>query len=137
MDSSNCYHSYIYTAFAFGYGSLPYMLQGEILPPYAISIGSGLLGLCWNVSMFIATKVGPTISDVIGMHGSFYIYAGVAIGNLIFAYYTIPETFNLSLEEIGKIYYQNDQRMEKSRNSRKASAASIISFYEIRYPYNK
>ena len=120
-----------------GYGSVPYMLQGEILPLYARSIGSVLLGLCWNVSMFIATKVGPTISDVIGMHGAFYIYDEVAIGNLIFAYYTIPETFNLSLEEIGKIYNQNDQRMEKSRNSRKASAASIISFYEIRYPYNK
>ena len=50
----------IYTAFSMGYGSVPYMLQGEILPPYARAVGSGLLGLCGNICMFSAAKFGPT-----------------------------------------------------------------------------
>ena len=124
----------IYAAFAFGYGCIPYMLQGEILPPYARAVGSGLLGLISNFSMFITLKVGPTISESIGMDGIFYMFSGVAIANAIFAYCTVPETFNLSLEEIEKIYQSKDQRQKKPRKSR---SASMISFYEVASPYGK
>ena len=128
----------VYAGFAMGYGSVPYMLQGEILPPYARAIGSGLLGLLSNCSMFVATKVGPTITTNIGMDGAFYLHSAVAIMTLVFAYFTIPETFNMSLEDIEKIYRtKGDNLLTKPLRSRKTSSASIISFYEMNSPYNK
>ena len=128
----------IYTAFSMGYGSVPYMLQGEILPPYARAVGSGLLGLCGNICMFSAAKFGPTITESIGIGGAFYIFSGGAILTLIFAYFTMPETFNLSLEEIEKMYQDHSKEIVISRrSSHKTRSASIISFYEIVTPYNK
>ena len=128
----------IYTAVSMGYGSVPYMLQGELLPPYARAVGSGLLGLCQNISMFSATKFGPTITEYISLGGAFYIFSGVALITLVFAYFTIPETFNLSLEEIAKLYQGNDQQLDLSqRPTQKARSSSIISFYEIVTRYNK
>ena len=125
----------IYTACAMGYGIVPYMLQGEILPPYARAIGSGLLGFSANVSGFVAIKLGPSISGFIGLDGAFYLYSGIGVLILIVAYYTIPETFRLSLEDIAKIYQCNDNT-RRSRDFRRRSSASIVSFYEIPPPYN-
>ena len=128
----------IYTAFSMGYGSVPYMLQGEILPPYARAVGSGLLGLCGNISMFSAAKFGPTITDALGLDGAFYLFSGCAIATLIFAYFAIPETFNLSLEEIERIYQDKDEQVVISRRpSHKTRSSSIISFYESVTPFNK
>ena len=128
----------IYTAVSMGYGSVPYMLQGELLPPYARAVGSGLLGLCQNISMFSATKFGPTITEFVGLAGAFFIFSGIALITLTFAYITIPETFNLTLEEITKLYQDNDKQLQLSRRpSQMTRSSSIISFYEIVTPYNK
>lgn len=128
----------IYTSVSMGYGSVPYMLQGEILPPYARSVGSGLLGLCANICMFSAAKFGPTISESIGIGGAFYVFSGCAIATLLFGYFTMPETFNLSLEEIEKIYQDKvEENVIPKRSSRNLRSSSIISFYEIVTPYNK
>ena len=131
----------IYTAFGMGYGTVPYMLQGEILPPYARAIGSGLLGFFCSVSLFISAKMGPTISEIIGNDGAFYLYTFGSITTAVFAFFQMPETFNLSLEEIEKLYQQPTVHPEFQRRlrktSRKRSSMSIVSFYEIATPYNK
>jgi hypothetical protein len=127
----------IYAAFALGYGSIPFMLQGEILPPYARAIGSGLLGLIEYINMFVATKFGPTIAEAIGLGGAFYVYSGAGIITVIFAYFTMPETFNLSLEEIENIFQSNHGKVGKSQQARKIRSTSVISFYEMATPFNK
>ena len=72
------------------------------------------------------------------MDGAFYLHSAVAIMTLVFAYFTIPETFNMSLEDIEKIYRtKGDNLLAKPLRSRKTSSASMISFYEMNSPYNK
>ena len=66
----------VYTAFSLGFGSVPYMLQGEILPAQSRAIGTGFLGFLDNLSCFLAAKLAPSISEYIGNSGSFYLYAG-------------------------------------------------------------
>ena len=119
----------IYTGFSLGFGQVPYMLQGEILPPYSRAIGSGLLGFLDNISLSISTKMAPSIAASWGYHGAFYLYAGLSLFVAIFAYCFVPETFGLSLEEISKIYQTNsDQSKGNQQRSRRSS--SVFSFYE-------
>ena len=51
----------MYTGFGLGYGPIVFILQGELLPSDLRSLGSGLLGVLDNVSLFIAVKTVPTI----------------------------------------------------------------------------
>ena len=127
----------IYTAFAMGFGTVPYMMQGELLPPYARAIGSGLLGFFSNVSLFISAKMGPTISELIGNDGAFCLYACASALTAIFAYFQMPETFGLSLEEIENLYRDHSKEISAQPKTRKRSSMSVISFYEIVTPYNK
>ena len=88
--------------------------------------------------MFSAAKFGPTIAESIGIGGAFYVFSGGAIATLMFAYFAMPETFNLSLEEIEKMYqYKVEENVKPKRSSKNLRSSSIISFYEIVTPYNK
>ena len=49
----------------------------------------------------------------------------------------MPETFNLSLEEIEKIFQNKQGKVEKSQQARKIRSTSVISFYEMATPFNK
>ena len=53
------------------------IFQGEILPSAYRSYGSGLLGICDNISLFISTKMVPTWQQLFGVHGAFLMYACV------------------------------------------------------------
>lgn len=120
----------IYTAFAVGYGSVPYMLQGEILPSNSRAIGCGLIGFLDNISLFIATKMAPTISDFIGTSGAFYLYASCAMFSSLVAFFMMPETFGLSLNEIENMYKDKKQERRKPTVGRSRSSNSIMSLYD-------
>ena len=51
----------MYTGFGLGYGPIVFILQGELLPSDLRSLGSGLLGVFDNISLFIAVKTVPTL----------------------------------------------------------------------------
>ena len=119
-----------YTAFAVGYGSVPYMLQGEILPSNSRAIGCGLIGFLDNISLFIATKTVPTISSFIGTFGAFYFYASCATFSALVAFFMMPETFGLSLTEIENMYKDKKQERRNPPMSRSRSSKSIISLYD-------
>ena len=51
----------MYTGFGLGYGPIVFLLQGELLPSDLRSLGSGLLGVFDNISLFIAVKTVPTL----------------------------------------------------------------------------
>lgn len=121
----------IYTAFSFGYGSVPYMLQGEILPAQSRSIGTGLLGFIDNISCFMATKMAPTIADYFGSFGAFYLYAGGALFSGLVAYFRMPETLGLSLEQIESMYRKpKDANKKASLKCHMSRSNSLISFCE-------
>ncbi|XP_023347909.1 solute carrier family 2, facilitated glucose transporter member 8 [Eurytemora carolleeae] len=92
------------TGYGLGYGVIVFNLQGEILPSDMRSFGSGLLGIFDNISLFIALKTVPLMIDSIGVGGMFSTYFGFVILTLITAYFIMPETKGLSLEEIEDMY---------------------------------
>ena len=77
------------------------------MPAHARSLGSGLLGIFDNLSMFISTKMVPTWFELLGIHGTFLMYASVVLGVGLLSFFFMPETGEMSLEEIENMYRGN------------------------------
>ena len=106
---------------------LNYCFQGEVLPSHARSLGSGFLGVMDNISLFISTKMVPTLFEILGIYGTFWMYSGIAIVVSVFSYFFMPETGGMSLEEIEQMYrpVENKKYPKKSTRMRTISINSI------------
>ena len=80
------------------------IFKGELLPTHARSLGCGLLGIMDNLSMFVSTKMVPTWFELLGIHGTFFMYSSVIIFVALLSYFFMPETSGMSLEEIEEMY---------------------------------
>lgn len=82
---------------------LPFVVISEILPREAKAIGSTIcMVVLWGFA-FIMVKVFPIIANAIGMHGCWFLFAGVAFGGVIFVLAVLPETKGKSFDEIMEI----------------------------------
>ena len=52
----------------------------------------------------------PILLDALKMHGIFWMFSGVVIANGVNAYLFMPETKDLSLEQIQEKYYRNKEK---------------------------
>ena len=86
------------------------ILMSEILPLRARSFGCGLVGLLDNLSCMLSAKMVPTIELYMGLHGMFYMYSCVSIFVAIVCFFIIPETKDLTLEEIECMYTSSNQK---------------------------
>ena len=86
------------------------VLMSEILPLRARSFGCGLVGLLDNLSCMLSAKMVPTIELYMGLHGMFYMYSCVSIFVAIVCFFIIPETKDLTLEEIECMYTSSNQK---------------------------
>ena len=129
----------VYTGFSFGFGTVPYIQQGEILPAQSRSLGSGLLGLMDNIILFVATKTALTIAEAVGTSGAFYLYAGCALFSGVVAYFRMPETLGLSLEQIESMYRGNNEIKDESvkNRHRTSRSQSVVSFYDTVSQYGR
>ena len=103
-----------FAGYSTGYVSVCFMLLGELLPSNGREIGSFVIVQCTNISSIILTKFVPDLQELLGLDGLFWLFSGVAIFSIIFAYLCVPETFGKTLEEIEehyrKICYPNSVR---------------------------
>ena len=54
--------------------------------------------------MFVSTKMVPTWFELLGIHGTFFMYSSVIIFVALLSYFFMPETSGMSLEEIEEMY---------------------------------
>jgi len=83
-----------------GLGSIPFLYSAEFFPTEMRSILSGVTAGLSNLEMFLVVKTFPTMSDVMGSHGAYWVYAGVCFATIVFVLLFIPETKGKSLQEI-------------------------------------
>jgi len=81
-----------YTGFGLGFGTLTFILSGEILPSDMRSFGSGVLGFIENIVRFFAVKSIPFLISSIGIGGMFGIYGGCTLATLTVCAVAMPET---------------------------------------------
>ncbi|XP_028165865.1 facilitated trehalose transporter Tret1-2 homolog [Ostrinia furnacalis] len=92
-----CFYS---IAYAFGAGTIPYLLMGEVFLPEVRGVMS-IICLEWTWSCnFIAIFIFKPLVAAIGLGSVFYFFAFVAILSAVFAYFCQPETKGLSVNDI-------------------------------------
>ena len=115
-----------YGGYSTGYVSIGYMLLGELLPSNAREMGSFIVNQTTNVSSIILIKFAPDLQELLGLDGLFWLFSGVAIFSIIFAYFCIPETFGKTLEEIEEHYRTICYSNHHLRSSSNQAAPEII-----------
>ncbi|CAG4939624.1 unnamed protein product [Colias eurytheme] len=91
-------------AFAFGAGSVPYLLMGEVFISEVQSIASMVLMEWVWVLNFGILAVFPFMVENFGVHGSFYCFAVFAVVDFIVALIMVPETKGLTKEQIQEAF---------------------------------
>ncbi|CAK9815689.1 Facilitated trehalose transporter Tret1 [Anthophora plagiata] len=98
-----------------GLMTLPGLMVAELLPLRARGIGGGCNFFLFNLLLFIVTKVFPMASEKVGIGGVFTIFGTSAFLEAVFIYVALPETSNLTLQEI-EDYFQQDNLLWISRS---------------------
>jgi len=87
-------------SFAISLGPIFWLLISEIYPLNFRGLAMSLAtAICW-ISNLIVSFTFPILIKALGPSATFTIYAGIALLAFVFAYYLVPETKGLSLEEI-------------------------------------
>lgn len=92
--------------FGIGMSSIPWTVNAEIYPNHARSLGtSASTTTNWLGNVVVsATFLTLASDDVLGKEGAFWLYASIGVVGWIWLFRTMPETKELSLEEIGRLF---------------------------------
>lgn len=86
--------------FSIGFGSIPWLMMGEILPA-KIRGSAASLATAFNwTCTFIVTKTYLDLTAWLGTHGAFWLFGVVGVFGLFFVIFFVPETQGKSLEDI-------------------------------------
>ena len=95
-------------AHAVGNGVVCWVIISEIFPTKvrgrAMSIATTALWIC----AFLGNLAFPALQKGLGNHGTFWVFATMALVNVIFVMFMVPETKGHSLEQIEKIFLKKD-----------------------------
>ena len=75
------------------------MFVGELLPP-EYKVLSGIITFRASVSIFIVTKLFPSMLELMSAHGTYWLYASISLSANILYYFFIPETKGKTMLEI-------------------------------------
>ncbi|KTC86653.1 sugar porter family MFS transporter [Legionella brunensis] len=94
-----CLTVYIFS-FAISIGPIPHIAMSEIFPLHVRGMGMGLSSISnWGFNTLTVFSF-PILHNQFGIEFTFAIYALICLLGLIYTYYYMPETKNLSLEVI-------------------------------------
>lgn len=92
-------------AFSSGFGPILYILVAEILSPEIRPVFSPMaVGVNW-LAVFAVTKSFPDLITFTGIHGAFWLYAGLSTIGLVFVAAYVPETKGKTEKEIEKYFW--------------------------------
>merc|ERR1712198_54246 len=96
-----------------GFMSIIQLLSAESFPTEIRSYASGVCGAFTAVNLFAATKLYPFFVDNLGLHGTFWLYAGVMVVDIIYGAFTIPENKGKSLVETEESKPKENQQSQR------------------------
>ncbi|KAK8393402.1 hypothetical protein O3P69_013415 [Scylla paramamosain] len=95
-----------------GYGPIPWLLSGELIPLAVRTIGNGVAVTAYSLAAFIIGLTFPYLTALMSTYLVFWMYAvfslsGVALGVFL------PETRGKTLEEIEKFFAPENKEFKK------------------------
>jgi hypothetical protein len=102
---------------AIGLYSLPYLFGAELWPNRIRSFG-GTLSQCFHWLFYFAiTKATPSLLEGTDQWGAFVLFAAFCAVAFGYAFFFVPETSGLSLEEIDRIFERPIYRLARPLES--------------------
>lgn len=83
-----------------GFFVLPGIAIGELLPVKIRGSFGGYIFAIFNLSLFFVAKIFPSMLQIMGSHGVFWMFGLSSLFGTLFVYLFFPETKGKSLEEI-------------------------------------
>ncbi|KTD05917.1 D-xylose proton symporter [Legionella gratiana] len=94
-----CLILYIFS-FAVSVGPIPHIAMAEIFPLHVRGAGMGLSAMSnWTFNTVVIFSF-PLLEKMMGIEYTFALYAVICLLGLIYSYFYMPETKNISLEQI-------------------------------------
>lgn len=108
-------------AFSVGYGPIPWMMTGELLPPNIKSLGASIAtAFNWFLA-FLVTKFFADVKSALTIQWCYWIFAIICAVGTVFVFLLVPETKGKSMEEIQQAfgapvstYNHSEDKKEKS-----------------------
>jgi SP family arabinose:H+ symporter-like MFS transporter len=89
---------------AVGNGVVCWVILSEIVPTKVRGRAMSIATTSLWVFAFLGNLVFPVMQKAIGNHGAFWVFTFMAVVNLFFVIFLVPETKGHSLEDIEKIF---------------------------------
>ncbi|MCW8386615.1 sugar porter family MFS transporter [Fluoribacter dumoffii] len=87
-------------SFAVSVGPIPHIAMAEIFPLHVRGAGMGFSAMSnWTFNTLVIFSF-PLLEKMMGIEYTFVLYAAICILGLIYTYFYMPETKNISLEQI-------------------------------------
>ena len=94
-----CLTVYIFS-FAISVGPIPHIAMAEIFPLHVRGAGMGITAMSnWTFNTVVIFSF-PLLQKMLGIEYTFALYAMICFLGLIYTYFYMPETKNISLEQI-------------------------------------
>ena len=78
--------------FGLGVGTVPWLLLGELSPVKVKGITSGVVACAAFGTVFVLVKLFPLMLQVLGQHGTYFMFAMVCVAMAFFTQVFVPET---------------------------------------------
>ena len=87
-------------AFSLGLNPVSWLLMGEVFPLEHRGSGSAVATAFSYVCAFVGVKTFVDLRGALGLHGTFWLYAVVAVVGLVYSLVLVPETKGRTLDEM-------------------------------------
>jgi MFS family permease len=102
-----------------GFFVLPGIAVGELLPVKVRGHFGGYIFAIFNIALFFMGKVFPSMLNVMGSYGAFWMFGASSLIGTLFLYLFFPETKGKTLEEI-EDYFAESNVMWSTRKTQQS-----------------
>ncbi|XP_054266805.1 facilitated trehalose transporter Tret1-like isoform X2 [Macrosteles quadrilineatus] len=96
---------------------VPWILISEVFPLKGRGVASGVSAAIGYLLMFIIIKTYFNVVYLIGESGALFLYGTVGLLGIVYLYFNLPETEGVPLQEIEKIFY-NEETTDRCDNGK-------------------
>ena len=111
---------FIFT-FAIGFGPVPWLLMGELIPNRVKGLASGLVTSFNFICMFVITLEFKTLADLIDYKFIYLALSLISFSSILFHVFFLPESKGKSLAELEEYFAQRSRRSDQEAWGARAS----------------
>ncbi|EYU23018.1 hypothetical protein ABFS82_11G045300 [Erythranthe guttata] len=99
--------------FSIGLGPITWVYSSEIFPTRLRAQGTAIAVSVNRLVSGVVSMTFLTVSEKISFGGTFFVLAGVMVVATVYFYFLLPETSGKSLEEIGELFEDQEDRIAR------------------------